>query len=77
MKVEPPTFNGDIREFPTFFKDYTRPVISRHGKERPFILMQALQGKARGGWEALGFRPDERERQRKTRFLSKNSRCNT
>ncbi|KAK4316629.1 hypothetical protein Pmani_012229 [Petrolisthes manimaculis] len=49
-KVEPPTFNGDVREFPTFVKDFTRLVISRHGKD-PFILRQSLQGKAR---EAIG-----------------------
>lgn len=45
-KVEPPTFNGDAREFPSFVKDFTRLVISRHGKD-PFILRQSLQGKAR------------------------------
>lgn len=49
-KVEPPNFNGDVREFPTFVKDFERLVISRHGKD-PFILRQSLQGKAR---EAIG-----------------------
>ena len=45
-KVEPPIFTGDVRDFPTFVKDYTRLVVSRHGKD-PFILRQSLQGKAR------------------------------
>ncbi|XP_045115478.1 uncharacterized protein LOC123507035 [Portunus trituberculatus] len=45
-KVEPPIFSGDVRDFPTFVKDYTRLVINRHGKD-PFILRQSLQGKAR------------------------------
>ena len=49
-KVEPPTFNGDVREFPSFVKDFTRLVIARHGKD-PFILRQCLHGKAR---EAIG-----------------------
>lgn len=45
-KVEPPTFSGDVRDFPTFVKDYNRLVVARHGKD-PFILRQSLQGKAR------------------------------
>ena len=45
-KVEPPIFSGDVRDFPKFVKDYTRLVVSRHGKD-PFILRQSLQGKAR------------------------------
>lgn len=49
-KVEPPNFNGGVREFPKFVKDFERLVISRHGKD-PFILRQSLQGKAR---EAIG-----------------------
>ena len=49
-KVDPPIFKGDVREFPTFVKDYTRLMISRHGKD-PFILRMSLQGKAK---EAIG-----------------------
>lgn len=49
-KVEPPIFHGDVRDFPTFVKDYDRLVVSPHGKDS-FILRQSLQGKAR---EAVG-----------------------
>ena len=49
-KVDRPIFNGDVREFPTFVKDYSRLMISRHGKD-PFILRMSLQGKAK---EAIG-----------------------
>lgn len=45
-KVDPPVFYGNVREFPTFMKDYTRLVIARHGRD-PFILRRSLQGKAK------------------------------
>lgn len=32
-KVEPPVFEGNAREFPTFIKGYTRLAISRRGKD--------------------------------------------
>lgn len=49
-KVDPPIFNGDVREFPTFVMDYSRLMTSQHGKD-PFILRMSLQGKAK---EAIG-----------------------
>lgn len=49
-QVDPPLFNGDVREYPTFVKDYSILMISRHGKN-PFILRMSLQGKAK---EAIG-----------------------
>lgn len=44
-KLEPPRFNGNVREYPTFVKDFQRLMVSQHGQD-PYVLRQSLSGKA-------------------------------
>lgn len=43
--LEPPTFDGDVREFPTFKADFERLMKDSFGKD-PFALKQCLTGEA-------------------------------
>lgn len=44
-KLEPPRFCVNVREYPTFVKDFERLMVSQHGKD-PYVLRQSLSGKA-------------------------------
>ena len=44
-KLENPTFSGDIRDYPTFRKDYENHMIPSFGQD-PFALRSCLSGKA-------------------------------
>ena len=44
-KLESPRFSGNVREYPTFVKDFERLMVSQHGKD-PYVLRQSLSGKA-------------------------------
>lgn len=44
-KLDPPSFSGNVREFPNFKEDYTRLVVPTYGKD-PYVLRQCLSGDA-------------------------------
>ena len=43
--IDPPKFDGDIREYPTFKTDYHRIMTATYG-DNPFALKQCLSGEA-------------------------------
>ena len=44
-KLDPPRFSGNVREYPTFVKDFNRLMVSQHGQD-PYVFRQSLSGKA-------------------------------
>ncbi|KAK3869862.1 hypothetical protein Pcinc_024866 [Petrolisthes cinctipes] len=44
-KLEPPKFDGQIRLYPTFKKDFERLMITNYGED-PYVLKQCLLGEA-------------------------------
>ena len=44
-KLEPPKFDGQIRLYPTFRKDFERLMITNYGED-PYVLKQCLLGEA-------------------------------
>ena len=44
-KLEPPKFDGQIRLYPTFKKDFERLMIKNYGED-PYVLKQCLSGEA-------------------------------
>ena len=44
-KLEPPKFDGQIRLYPTFRKDFERLMIKNYGED-PYVLKQCLLGEA-------------------------------
>ena len=44
-KLDPPKFDGDIRKFPTFVKDYSAHMVDLYGDD-PYALRSCLSGKA-------------------------------
>ena len=44
-KLDAPTFSGNIRDYPTFKKDYKYHMSSRYGND-PFVLKKCLSGDA-------------------------------
>lgn len=43
--VEPPTFEGKIREWPTFKSNYDRIVLPIYDED-PYVLLKCLRGSA-------------------------------
>ena len=44
-KFDPPRFSANVREYPTFVKDFNRLMVLQHGQD-PNVLRQSLSGKA-------------------------------
>lgn len=44
-KIDPPTFSGNMREYPNFRDDYERLVVPKYGQD-PYVLRQCLSGEA-------------------------------
>ena len=42
-KLEPPKFNGSVRAFPSFIRDFERLVVAQHGED-PYVLRISLEG---------------------------------
>ena len=45
-KLEPPKFNGSVRAFPSFIRDFERLVVAQHGED-PYVLRISLEGEPR------------------------------
>ena len=45
--IDVPVFQGDVREYSNFQRDFVRPMQSSYGKD-PFVLRQCLSGEALG-----------------------------